>query len=73
MFKGDIMVEFRGFVQSGKKRFAVVNVAPTDIVFGQGVTRRQAEKAYQKGFVESARPKMRTKYKGLSGFEFRFY
>ena len=38
-----------------------------------GVTLKEAQDAYIKGFVESAKKKKNTKYKGVKGLDFRFY
>jgi hypothetical protein len=54
------------------KKYARVFVPARALHYGKGtgVTRREAEKAFIQGFMRSARPKRKTKYKGTAGIEF---
>ena len=62
-----------------KKRHLKVKVPTGTLTKGKdygkewGITKKQAQDEYIKGFMQSARQKRKTKYKGISGFDFEFY
>lgn len=57
------------------KKFLVIKTGNKDLDYGKGtgVSRKEAQDAFISGFIESAKKKKQTKYKGISGFDFEFY
>ena len=55
------------------KKYAVVKVNSKTLARGSGVSLREAENAFQKGFMDAARKKKDTKYKGRKGIIFENY
>jgi len=60
-----------------KKKFCPIRLSEkqSGLVFGKGtgVTKKQAQIAFEKGFMKSAQKKKKTKYKGCDGLEFEWY
>lgn len=56
-------------------KFAVVNVESKNLLYGgkNGVTKRQAEDAFQDEFMKQARKKRFSKYAKFKGIEFRYF
>ncbi len=62
-----------------KKRYLKVKVPVGTLIKGKdygkefGITKKQAQDEYIEGFMQSARQKRKTRYKGVSGLDFEFY
>ena len=58
-----------------KQQYAIVKVENNDLKYGTliGVTLKEAQDSYIKGFITNAKKKQHTKYRNYKGIEFQFY
>lgn len=57
-----------------KNKLFNVKVKNENLIYGKGteVTKREAQQAFEEGFMKAAKKKRDTKYKGYAGINFQF-